>query len=85
MVHCSSPVTYWTSSNLGDSASDVISFCLFILFMGFSQEEYWSGLPFPVEHILSEVFTVMRLSWVALNSMADSSIELCQSFATTRL
>ena len=32
----------------------VLSFCLFILFMGFSRKEYWSGLPFPspVDHVL---------------------------------
>ena len=32
------------------------SFCLFILFMGFSRQEYWSVLPFPspVDHMLSE-------------------------------
>ena len=31
-------------------------FCLFILFIGFSRQEYWSGLPFPspVDHILSD-------------------------------
>ena len=30
-----------------------LSFCLFILFMGFSKQEHWSGLPFPspVDHI----------------------------------
>ena len=45
----------------------VISFCLFILFMGFSRQEYWSGLPFPspVDHILLELSTMTRLSWVA--------------------
>ena len=38
----------------------VTSFCLFIQFMGFSRQEYWSGLPFPppVDHIFSEPFTV---------------------------
>ena len=25
----------------------LVSFCLFILFMGFSRQEYWSGLPLP--------------------------------------
>ena len=31
-----------------------------ILFMGFSRQEYWSGLPFtsPVDHILSELSTM---------------------------
>ena len=34
----------------------VLSFCLFIHFMGFSRQEYWSGLPFPSpgDHILSK-------------------------------
>ena len=31
----------------GGLPSGVTSFCLFILFMGFSWQEYWSGLPFP--------------------------------------
>ena len=46
--------------------------------MGFSRQEYWSGLPFPspVDHILSELSTMIRPSWVALHSMAHSFIEL---------
>ena len=38
-----------------------------VLFMGFSRQEYWSGLPFPspVDHILSDLFTMTRPSWVA--------------------
>ena len=53
-------------------------FCLFILFMGFSRQEYWSGLPFPfpVDHILSEFSSMTRPSWVALHSMAHSFTEL---------
>ena len=53
-------------------------FCLFILFMWFSRQEYWSGLPFPssVDHILSELSTMNRLSWVALQSMAHCFIQL---------
>ena len=52
---CSSPVTYWTPTNLGGHLSfSVIAFCLFILFIAFSGQEYWSGLPFssPVDHVL---------------------------------
>ena len=43
----------------------------FILFMGFSRQEYWSGLPFPspVDHILSDLSTTSRLSCVAPHSM----------------
>ena len=52
-----SPVAYWAPSDLGSSSLNVLSFCLFILFMGFSRQEYWSGLPFPspVDHILSDL------------------------------
>ena len=41
--------------------------CLFLLFMGFSRQEYWSGLPFPspVDHILSGLSTMTLPSWVA--------------------
>ena len=73
-----SPVAYWASTNLGRSSFSVLSFCLFILFMGFSRQEYWSGLPFPspVDHVLSEFSTMTCLSWVPLHSMAHSFIEL---------
>ena len=65
LVLCSSPVAYWAPSDLGSSSFCVLSFSLFILFMGFSRQEYWSGLPFPspVDHILSDLSTMT--SWVA--------------------
>ena len=46
--------------------------------MGFSRQEYRSGLPFssPVDHILSELYTMTCLSWMALHGMAHSLIEL---------
>ena len=52
-----SPVAYWAPTCLESSSFSVLSFCLFILFMGFSRQEYWSGLPFPypVDHILSDI------------------------------
>ena len=55
-----SPVAYWAPTNLVSSSFNVIPFCLFILFMGFSRQEYWSGLPFssPVDHVLSETWPV---------------------------
>ena len=34
-----SPVVYWAPTNLGSSSFSVLSFCLFILFMGFSRQE----------------------------------------------
>ena len=52
-----SPVAYWAPTNLGSSSFSILSFCLFILFMGFSRQAYWGGLPFPspVDHILSVI------------------------------
>ena len=73
-----SPVAYWAPADLGHSSLSVLSFCLFILFMGFSGQEYWSGLPFPsaVDHILSELSTMIRPSWLALHNKDHSFIEL---------
>ena len=73
-----SPVAYWAPTNLGSSSFRVISFRLFILFMGLSKKEYWSGLPFPspVDHVFSELSTMTHLSWVALHGMAHSFNEL---------
>ena len=58
-----SPVAYWATIDLGSSSFSVISFCLFIVFMGFSRQEYWSGLPFPfpVDHILSDSWESLGL------------------------
>ena len=39
-------VAYWVPTVLGSLSFSVIYFCLFILFMGFSRQKYWS-LPFP--------------------------------------
>ena len=69
-----SPVAYSASTDWGRTSLTV----LFILFMGFSRQEYWSGLPFPspVDHVLSELSTMTCPSWVALQGMAHSFIEL---------
>ena len=42
--------------------------------MGFSRQDYWSGLPFPspVGPVLSELFTTTPPPWVALHGMAHS-------------
>ena len=46
--------------------------------MGFSRQEYCSGLPFPspVDLILSDLSTMTCLSCVGLHRMAHSFIEL---------
>ena len=62
-----SPVAYWAPTDLGSFPFSILSFCLFILFMGFSRQEYWSGLPFPspVDHILSDLSLMTHPSLVA--------------------
>ena len=62
--------TYWP----GEFIFQCPVFCLFILFMGFSRQEYWSGLPFPstVDHFLSKLPTTTHPSWVTPHSMAHS-------------
>ena len=42
----SSPVAYWAPTDLGSSSLGVVSSCLFVLFMGFSRQECWSGCHF---------------------------------------
>ena len=49
-LHWSS-VAYWALTDLGSSSFSILSFYLFILFMGFSRQEYWSGLPFPSQNL----------------------------------
>ena len=73
-----SPEAYWAPTDLGSSSFSVITYCLFILSMGFSRQEYWSGLSFPsaVDHVLSDLSTMTHPSWVALHSIAHGFIEL---------
>ena len=54
------PVAYWALTDLGSSSFSILSFFLFILFMWFSRQECWGGLPFPssVDHVLSEFSTM---------------------------
>ena len=82
VVLCFSSIAYWTPSHLGNSSFSVISFCLFIKFMGFSQQVHWDDLAFPppVNHVLSELSTMTHSSWVALHGMIHSFIELFKPF-----
>ena len=66
--------TYWP----GEFIFQCPIFLPFILFMGFSRQEYWNGLPFPspVHDVLSELSTMACPSWVALHGMALGFIEL---------
>ena len=82
VLHCS-PVAYWTPSNLRGSSSGTISFCLFILFMGFSRQKYWTGLPFPppLDHILSDGRPV-HLVW-PYTTWLIASLNYASPFAMT--
>ena len=73
---CSSPVAYWTASDLGDSSFGVISVWPIIQFLRFSQQVCWGGLLPAVNHVLSELSNMTCPSWVALHGMAHSFIEL---------
>ena len=74
----STAISYFLDSGLFHNQ---IFLCIHIhtiqLFMGFSRQECWSGLSFPspVEHILSELSTMICPSWVALHSVVHSIIE----------
>ena len=52
----------------------------FIQVMRILWQVYWGGLTFPPpeDQVLSELSAMTRLSWVALHSMAQSFIELCE-------
>ena len=73
-----SPGAYWAPTDLGSSSFSILSFCLFILFMEFSRQEHWSGLPFPspADHILSELSTMTCPSWLVLHGFTHSFTEL---------
>ena len=58
--------TYWPGEFL-------FQYPIILPFHTVSRQEYWSGLPFPspVDHILSDLSTMTRPSWVALWAWLD--------------
>ena len=83
IVFCSSLAVYWILSNLGGSSSGVISLYLVILFMWNTGMVF--PFPPPVDHILSELFTMTHPSWVALHIMVHSFMSYASPFTMTRL
>ena len=61
-------------------------FCLFILFMRFSRQEYWSSSLFssPVDHVLSKLSTMSHQYWVVLHDMAHNFIFITIKFQSWR-
>ena len=77
------PVTYWTPSELGF----IFWYCIFLPFHtvhGVFLESILEWLLFlpPVDHFLSELFTMTCPSWLAWHSMAHSFIELHKPLQT---
>ena len=84
---CFSPVAYWTPSDLGGSSSGVVSFCLFMLFMGSSWWEYWSDLPFPppvTTFCQNSVLWPVHLGW-SYPARLIALLSYPSPFAVTRL
>ena len=71
-------VAYWAPTDLGSSSFSVLSFCLFILFMGFARQdtEVVCHSLFQWTTFKSELSTMTHLSLVALHGMAHGFIEL---------
>ena len=80
------------TSDLGSSSFSALSFCLFILFMGFSKQEYWSGLPFPSpvksdyqirsDQISCSVMSDSATTWIAAR---QASLSITNSQSSLRL
>ena len=85
----SSSVVFWTPSNQGQGGAHLSVSYLFAFHTihGVSVARYWSRLPFPppVNHVLSELFTMTHLSWVALHGMSHSITESHKTLCQTRL
>ena len=77
----------WAPTDLGSSSFSVLFFHLFILFVKFSRQDDWSGLPFPspVDHILSELFTMICTPagdtkaqfWLSLWGLGPGAHKVC--------
>ena len=75
----SCPVTHWTPVDLRGSSSNVMSFCLFILFSILVQgktSEVVFHFPSPVDHVLSTLHHDLSVLWIALQDVAHSFNEL---------
>ena len=73
---CSSPVAYWTPTNLGGSASSVISFVFLYCSWGSCGKN--TGVVCQSLLQFSELSTMTHPSWVALDGMTHNFTELCK-------
>ena len=73
---CSFPVAYWTASGLAMGGGLIFWCHIFLPFHtvhGILKARIlgWFTIPSPMDHILSELFTIIHPTWVALHSMAQ--------------
>ena len=79
---CSSPVAFWILSDLIRLIFQCHIFLHFHTVHWVLEARILKGLPFlpPVDNVLSEIFTMTHLSWVALHGIAYDLIDLCKPF-----
>ena len=74
---CSSPIAYWIPYDLRASFASAMSFCLFILSIGFSRQEYWREVATCLSSGSGFVSSIhYDLSWVVLHGVSLSFIKL---------
>ena len=75
---CSYPVAYWTASDLGGLIFWFHMFLPFTTIHGVLVARIleWVAILPPVDHVLSELFTLSCLSWLVLHGMAHRFTEL---------
>ena len=73
-----SPVAYWAPTNLGSTSFNVLSFCIVITVHGVLKARIlkWFAIPFSSGPHFVKLSTMTHLSWMALDSMVYSFIEL---------
>ena len=73
---------YWAPTDLGSSSFSVLSYCLFILFIGFSRREYLSA-PSPIPGVYSNSCLLSRWSHLTISSSVVPFSSRLQSFPTS--
>ena len=76
-------VAYWAPTGLGNSSFSVLYFGLFILFLGFSRQEYRSGLPFPSPVTRISCRGIIQEHFLPSTFLLLSFFPICFSFINT--
>ena len=62
------PVAYWAPTDLGSYSFSILSFCLFILFMGYSRQEYCESVALNMPANLETAAVATGLERVSVHS-----------------